>query len=117
MSQATAASETEVGPGKYFVNEAQVENGKRVPSFSKSKRFEKPKQKYEDNPLFVNDCQIKKRPPTMAVLKKKVEKNLKQISVQQQEDLRERLKLVYWKSIPLELDRLMKRNLGAPILK
>jgi hypothetical protein len=53
----------------------------------------------------------------MAVLKKKVEKNLKQISVQQQEDLRERLKLVYWKSIPLELDRLMKRHLGAPILK
>lgn len=39
LSQATAASETEVGPGKYFINEGQVANVKRTPSFSKSNRF------------------------------------------------------------------------------
>lgn len=43
LSQATAASITEVGPGKYFINETQVTN-RKTPSFSKSKRFEKSKK-------------------------------------------------------------------------
>jgi hypothetical protein len=43
LSQATAASASEVGPGKYFVNEAQTANCKKTPSFSKGKRFEKKK--------------------------------------------------------------------------
>jgi hypothetical protein len=42
-----------VGPGKYFVNDEQIATGKKTPSFSKSKRFEKPKVVYEDNPLFI----------------------------------------------------------------
>lgn len=45
---------------------------KKTPSFSKSKRFQQTKTQYEDTPLFVNEAQTKKRPPTMAVLKKKI---------------------------------------------
>jgi hypothetical protein len=82
MSQATMASEGEVGPGKYFISEELTKMGKQTPMFSKSKakRFVKPKPTYEDTPLFVSDAQTRKRPPTMAVLRKKIEKNAKQIT-------------------------------------
>jgi hypothetical protein len=36
---------------------------------------------YEDTPLYISNAQIKKRPPSMAILKKKTEKNKKQISL------------------------------------
>ncbi len=48
-------------------------------------------------------------------MKHKTAKTKQLITRQQQEDLRERLKLVYWKSIPLELDRLFKDKRGAII--
>ena len=51
------------------------------------------------------------------MLKPKIVKNKKQISLQEQEELRQRLKLVYWKSIPLEFDRLLKSHQGGPILR
>ena len=67
--------------------------------------------------MFPQDTLTKKRPPTAAVLKPKISKNKKQISIERQDELRERLKLVFWKSIPLELDRLLKKHPGGPILK
>lgn len=48
-------------------------------------------------------------------MKNKTIKTRQLISRDQQEDLREKLKLVYWKNIPLELDRLFKNNRGAII--
>jgi hypothetical protein len=50
-----------------------------------------------------------------AVMKKKTAKTSNLISQQKQEELREKLKFIYWKSIPLELDRLFKDRRGAII--
>jgi hypothetical protein len=81
----------------------------------KDNRFKREKNSYEDNPLFINESQTRKRPPSSTVMKNKSTKTKQLITREQQEDLREKLKLVYWKNIPLEFDRLFKNNRGAII--
>lgn len=112
MSVSTVDSDSFRAPGRYNPQEEQrIKNG----SFSKDNRFKQTKTKYNDTPLVINENQTKKRPPMPVVMKPKTSKTKQLISKQQQEELRERLKLVYWKSIPLELDRLFKNNAGPVI--
>jgi len=49
-------------------------------------------------------------------MKKKIQKNKQLISREQQEELREKLKFIYWRNIPVELDRLFKANIG-PVMR
>lgn len=57
---------SEVGPGSYFIKE----DGKRTQGvFLKSKRFAETKKDNADTPLFINDSQTKKRPPSCAIKK------------------------------------------------
>lgn len=51
------------------------------------------------------------------MMNKKTKKTKNLISIEKQEEARERLKMVYWKSIPLELDRLFKNTQGTKIHK
>lgn len=48
-------------------------------------------------------------------MKNKTAKTKQLISREQQDSLRQRLKLVYWKNIPLQLDRMFKNKNGAII--
>lgn len=113
VSVSTVASDSFRGPGIYQIKEdIKVKNG----VFLKDSRFKDPKSKYEDVPLMINENQTKKRPPTATLMKKKVEKTRQLISREQQEELREKLKYVYWRNIPLELDRLFKTN-NAPVIR
>lgn len=81
----------------------------------KDSRFKAERQRCEDNPLMVNENQTRRRPPSCTVMKGKTNKTKQLIGREQQDELRERLKLVYWKSIPLEFDRLFKDKRGAII--
>lgn len=69
--------------------------------FGKDSRFKQEKKSYEDNPLFLNENQTRRRPPSCAPMKHKTTKTKQLISREQQEELRERMKLVYWQTIPL----------------
>lgn len=94
----TVASDSIRGPGIYQIkDESRVKNG----AFMKDSRFKADRQKYDDNPLLINENQTRRRPPSCAVMKGKTVKTKQLISREQQDELRERLKLVYWKSIPL----------------
>lgn len=48
-------------------------------------------------------------------MKKKTKKTANLISRDMQEELREKMKLIYWKNIPLEMDRIFKDRRGAII--
>lgn len=63
---------------------------------------------------MINESQTRKKPP-LAVIKKKTAKTKNLISIQQQEDLRQKMKYIYWRNVPLEIDRLYKNNQGAII--
>ena len=98
MSISTVASDSFRGPGLYKIkDESKVKNG----AFLKDQRFKKEKNSYEDNPLFINENQTRKRPPSCTVMKNKSTKTKQLISLSQQDELREKLKFVYWKNIPL----------------
>ncbi len=77
VSVSTVASDSFRGPGLYKIkDEGKVKNG----AFLKEQRFKKEKQTYEDNPLFINENQTKKRPPSCTVMKNKPAKNKQLIS-------------------------------------
>jgi hypothetical protein len=112
VSVSTVDSETFRAPGLYNPKfEEKVKQG----IFCKDGRFKEEKHKYQDVPLFVSESQTRRRPPMSAVMKKKTVKTKQLISRDQQEQLREKMKFVYWRNIPAEFDRMFKDRRGAVI--
>lgn len=98
----TAAEDEQIrslGPGAYMTMQEPI--AKKQVVFPKAKRFQQPKPVCTGIPLYPKDDLTKNRPKTMAMLKKQTAPNPKLQAKLKEDQDRLRLKLLYWKAVPL----------------